>query len=231
MKMKILGAIAACAVLVVTQAQAQNLLVNDSFELPGTAKIQTGFDTVPGWFSGGLATDSGVEWTATPVGAMAAFMKASDPVWANQTAIGYLGQPTDWYFGLTFMARPGYTFDASWGTADATMHVEVWYGGTATSAGTVFVSAGFDLGTLNGGPFTQYSLASLLPAAAIGQPLGVSFRNTSGLGIDPYSGVLADPTKSWIGLDGVVLQVPEPGAIGLLSLALGCLTILRRRAR
>jgi hypothetical protein len=32
--------------------QAQNLLVNGSFEQPGTGKITSGFDSVTGWFSG-----------------------------------------------------------------------------------------------------------------------------------------------------------------------------------
>jgi hypothetical protein len=237
MKMKLLGVLTVGVALTVIQAQAQIIPIeNPSFELPGTVKIQSGWDTIPGWYSG-AATDSGVEFPGGVGfdGLMAAYSKNADAannIWANQNT-GYTINSGD-SLDLSVLARAGYTFvdNVGYAAADATLHYRLW---TVQAGGPVSGVIGqgyFDLGVGNGGNWTNYT--AVIPNSIVGlyagQTLGISLYNTSGLGIDPSSGPLAGPSWSWVGFDDVQLSVPEPGTIALLTLGgLGALVAIRRR--
>jgi hypothetical protein len=236
MKMKLLGVLTAGVALTVMQAQAQIIPIeNQSFELPATVKITTGWDTVPGWYSG-TAVNSGVEGPSGLGfdGLWAAFSwngDAANNIWANQNT-HYTIQSGD-RIDLNILARSGYTFiDNNYVDADATLHYRLW---TVEGGGPVsgVISQGyFDLGVANGGNWTNYT--ATIPNSIIGlyagQTLGISLYNTSGLGIDPSSGPLAGPNLSWVGFDDLRLSVPEPGTIALLTLGgLSALVAVRRR--
>ena len=224
--------------------QAQNLLVNGSFEQPGTGKITSGFDSVTGWFSGVAplpgGVDSGVETTGNPVdGIYSAFSNAGDAatdgIYANQTTTHVIqaGQT----FNLSLAARPLYTFLPGFaGPANATLHYRLYYGGTATTVGTTFAEGFFDLGrSVNTDSIEPYQNHSLLgvdpPAAADGQTLGITLMNSSGGQFgDPPGAAVADPNNSWIGFDRVsLIQVPEPASLALLAFGGFGLGALRRR--
>ena len=225
--------------------QAQNLLVNGSFEQPGTGKITSGFDSVTGWFSGVAplpgGVDSGVETTGNPIdGIYSAFSNAGDAatdgIHANQTTAHVIqaGQ----IFDLSLAARPLYTFLPGFaGPANATLHYRLYYGGTATTVGTTFAEGYFDLGlAINNDGVEPYQIHSLLgidpPAAADGQVLGITLMNSSGGQFgDPAGAAVADPNSSWIGFDRVSLvAVPEPASLTLLALCGLGLGALRRRS-
>ena len=76
MKTKFAVCLLAALSIIAAQAPAMEVYVeNFSFEEPGTGKIQTDWDRVPGWDSDGVPEDSGVEeygvatdgtWTVIP---------------------------------------------------------------------------------------------------------------------------------------------------------------------
>ena len=159
-------------------SQPEKLLTNPSFEEPGTGKIMTGWDTVPGWFSGGTATDSGVEDPLTTYiagtgydGNWTAYSWSDDAeagLYANQTT-SYVMQEGD-TLSLSLLARPDVTVDANWNDADTTLHYTLYYGGTSTSVGTPFYQGYFDLGTGNWGNWSSFSASGItVPAVLLGR--------------------------------------------------------------
>ena len=240
MKMKILGVLTAGAALLVGQAQAQNFIQNGDFSLPGTGKIQTGWDTVPNWFSGGTATDSGVEQPGANMPTWAGYSdnaNAAAGIWANQLST-YVDNGSDNLY-LSFWARNSYTFEnfSTWAEADNTFHWVIWAGDPTG----VLTQGYLDLGTGNGGLGANYYIAidhSLIDAAA-GFQIGISLYNTSGgivtsqmTGPDPINGLTSASGASWDDFSNVVLtNVPEPGTLALLTLGgLSTLVAFRRRS-
>jgi hypothetical protein len=234
---------ALATVLYVAPAQATSLLVNGSFELPGTGKITTGFDTVPGWTSAGVVVpnvDTGIEQTGVPVdGTWSAYINngnTSNGMYADQTTT-HVVQPGE-KFDLVLSARPLFTFLPGFaGGANATLHYRLYYGGTATTVGTTFSEGFFDLGlspNSSTAPYTTYSLLGVdPPPAADGSVIGITLMNSSGgLFGDPAGAAVAGLGVSWIGIDNVQLnQVPEPGTIALLAIGgLGLASFVRHRS-
>jgi hypothetical protein len=191
---------------------------------------------VPAWFTPGATapTDSGEEQPglAGINGTWSAYLHNQE----TGTA-GYAAQTTSYVihsgdtFNLSLLGAVGFTFTTGFAaSADATMHYDLYYGGTATTEGTLFGGGYFDLGTGNGTPFTAHSISGIAaPGAAVGQVLGIQFFNSSG--IDPFVGVQATG-PSWIELDNVSLSVapvPEPATLALVSLGGLALMAFRRR--
>lgn len=231
--------------MAVSSVQAQNLLLNPSFEEGLSSKVWTGYSSpsqtdVPSWFTPGATApgDSGAEQGGVggKDGLWAAYLHRQEPGtsgYAAQTT-GYAIQPGD-AFNLSFLGSPGYTFAAGYASeANATVHYSLYYGGTATTTGTVFADGYFDLGT-GSNPLSTFSISGITaPGAAVGEVLGIVFYNSSG--IDPFVGVQAGADSgSWIYIDNVSLSVapvPEPTSAALLGLGTltGILALRRRRA-
>lgn len=239
MKMKTIATVIAGAALLALQAQAQNLLQNGSFEQPAAGKIWTGYSSatqpdVPVWFTPGAqqAQDTGLE---NPGGSgfdglYAAYLSTLDSHaspgqgTAAQTT-SYVLQSGD-VLSLSLLGRPGYTFDGSWSPADATCHYVFYYGGDALTVGTPFASGFFDFGTGNAGDWSSFSVGGIaVPVAAVGSLLGIELWNSSDV-----EGGSSDNTGSWIGVDNVIVTVPEPGTIALVTLGGLTLVAFRRRA-
>jgi len=231
MKMKSIGMVIAGAALVVVQAQAQNLLVNGSFETLSTPGVKWagGFATgVPGW-SGTTSSDQGVDVGAgvkapgAEDGVNAAYLHNNDG-YAEQTATTTIQSGLN--YDLKFWTMNIDTYNSSWsGAAQGQISVGVYAG---TDANPIYAQKDFNLGfSSNGatpGTWVQNDLvipASDIPGADIGQNLGIKIWNTSDQ-LNPIAG-------SWIYVDNVVL-VPEPTTAALLGFgALATVLGLRRR--
>jgi hypothetical protein len=251
MKMKLLGALTIGAALTVLQARAQgqNFLQNGDFSAPGTGKISSGFDSVPGWFTGGAAADTGVdplmnlEKNATipdPSGGTSLYegyvynIDSEVGLYANQTTIYTLGGDNagdNLYVSL--YARNNNTVDQpNWWPQDPgllTVSLYAWDG----AAKHYFFAQTLDLG-LNNENFNLYTIyidnSQLATALALfsGDQVGISISDTS---LDS-SGGTAD--WSWLNFTDVVLNnteaVPEPATLALLTLGgLSALVAIRRR--
>jgi MYXO-CTERM domain-containing protein len=189
-------------------------LDNPGFELPATGKIATGFDTpgsdIPGWSNAGtIYTDSGVEDGGRD-SARRAFLRSSDDGIFQTTAHTIAASER---LSLSFWAS------STWQSTEVTgglFYLDT--GGLRQNLAALGAVVGTGTGS---GPFAEYTLSFDIPdgSAAIGQPVGVFFDNTS-----------TNTGDAWAGLDDVALTVtlvPEPGALALLGLL--SLPLLRRR--
>jgi uncharacterized surface protein with fasciclin (FAS1) repeats len=162
------------------------VIVNASFELPGTDK-QLGFDEVAGWATDGDVVDSGVEmgWGATD-GEWTAYLMSGDPAVWQMTPLT-LGEGD--LFTLKVDAR------ITW--AATTLRMTLYYldDGVRIPAATADVALTDSM--------QEYALALNAYEApdAVGKTIGIEFQNVSA-------------GDSWIGLDRVRLEgptaAPEP---------------------
>jgi hypothetical protein len=225
------GAFSLALMLVVAMPGSQaNLIGNGSFETNPGVKQTTGWDAVPPWSTGGVASDSGVEMQAsTQDGVWSAFSWGSDAaagLYANQLTSHVIQAGEE--FVLSLYGRPLFTFTESWGEANATLHWWMW----ADTSANVISDGYFDLGIGNGGDVT-YSFHQSPPVSGAGYEgslIGISVANSSGgLFGDPAGATPAFPAQSWAGFDLVELQiVPEPATGSLLLLASMGLLFKRR---
>ena len=195
------------------RAQGANLLCNGSFEDKPIIVPLTGWSGVPCWFSSGTLPNSGLEpGLPGSDGLWASYSGNSDVAAFGQTnaacsqTTGYVVEPND-SFAVSVLGG-GYSSDLNWSPADTTLHYTLYYGGTPTSVGTPFYQGFFDFGTGSGGSLTAYTHAGIaVPSAAIGQVVGISLYNSSGLNIDPCVGLQAAVGYSWAEFDKVILTV------------------------
>jgi hypothetical protein len=123
-----------------------NLLYNWSFELPGYAKIPTGFDTVPGWFSDNLnppaVPDSGIQGgtntalsnvEASYDGTWDAYTKESDGYHCRQTT-PYIIKQGDCFL-VSIASKNEFVYTEGWAQTDAYLSVALYYGGTTNVLG------------------------------------------------------------------------------------------------
>jgi PEP-CTERM motif len=250
MRIKLISSVIAGAALVVVQAQAApNLLVNSSFETMGTGNgsdpnyTQSGFDSIPGWFSGGVASDSGSQTVADKTsgahtasydaGAYGYLMIADSTagIYANQTTattITSIGEP----FTISFGASANGSSDNTWTAASAAVHYYIYSG--ATLASGHIMGQGFSILPPSPGEgggagdipiWSTITMGVTAGALDVGQPIGIAIKNTTGI-----DGGLA--VNSWELIDGVTLiqEAPEPTTIALLGLGGLALVAFRRRA-
>ena len=152
---------------------------------------------VPAWHSNGFDIttvtwaglprdpDTGIEQQITPLpGSLySGFINGADTqsgLYASQTT-SHVIVPAD-AFNLSMFARPLYTFTEGFSAnANATLHWQMYYGGTDSTRGTVFAEGFFDLGLGNAGPYSLYSTDAITPpVAAVGSVVGISILNLSG---------------------------------------------------
>ena len=205
-----------------------NVIYNWSFELPGTVKIPIGFDTVPGWF-GGVAVqngDSGIQGGNPPNAVEAsydgiwdAYTKASDGCHAKQTT-GYIIQQGN-CFQVSVASKNEWVLTPSFTHTDGYLSVALYYGGTSNTEGTLFFTNTFVIhpapnpSHTNQLDWTNYFfgvITNSVPAAAIGQPLGIDIWQSTA----QYNPA-ADPNFSWLDFDGVVV-IPTNGIVPTISL-------------
>ena len=236
MKKKIIGMVIAGAALVAVQVQAQNYLVNGSFETLSTpgAKWGNGFATgVPGW-TGTTSSDQGVDINP-PTGGV----KAPGAEDGNNAAYFHLG---DGYANQTTSdaIQAGLNYDLRFWTMDIDTYANGWTG-AANGAITAIVYAGtpanviaqndFDLGPSTDGAtpgtwvLNDLSITAAQAAPYVGQNIGVELFNSS----DTVNALY--PAGSWIYVDNVTL-VPEPATATLLGFGVlaSVLGLRRRRA-
>jgi hypothetical protein len=250
MKMKLLGALTIGAALAVMQAQAiDNFLLNGDFSLPGTGKISSGFDSVPDWFTGGAAADTGVdplmnlEKSATipdPSGGPSLYegyvynIDSEVGLYANQTTAYTLGGDNSGdNLYISLYGRNNNTVDQpGWWPQDnglLTVELYAWDG----AAKHYFFSQTLNLG-LNNENFNLYTIyidnSALQTAMDLfgGDQVGISIVDTS---LDSSGGTAV---WSWLNFTDVVLNnseaVPEPATLALLTLGgLSALVAIRRR--
>ena len=192
-------------------------LQNPGFELPGTSKIATGFDTagatdVPGWSNAGtIYSDSGVEMGGRD-GGWRGFLRSSDDG---------IFQTTSHTISANDRLTLSWWGSSTWQSTELTgglFYLDT--GGQRQNLATLGAVVGTGSGS---GPFAQYTLNFDVPAGspAIGRSVGVFFDNTS-----------TNTGDAWAGLDDVALTVtlvPAPGALTLLGLL--SIPLLRRRRR
>ena len=165
---------------------AELVVVNPSFELPGTAKQKAwdnaGANDVPGWSSDTPATDSGVESTGI----------ATDGVWTGFLKGG--DDPAVWQT-TEYPIRSGEVYllqvDAKDNWQATTLQLILYYldGGARVAAATADVPVTGAMQT-----FSLMLTADDLPAA-IGKRIGVQMENVS------------PKPDSWIGMDNVRLGI------------------------
>ncbi|MBN1893559.1 T9SS type A sorting domain-containing protein [bacterium] len=170
------------------------VVVNPSFELPGTAKIKGwdgpgscsdpawagATDDIPGWSADAQAFDSGVEQGPATDGTWTAFMKSGDP---------------QVYQTLTRRIQAGETFllrvDAqnTWQATDLKLVLYYVDGGAKVTAAEATVPVTGSMQT-----FSLLFKSDDVPAA-VGKQIGIGFENVS------------PEASSWIGLDQVMLDL------------------------
>jgi hypothetical protein len=202
-----------------------NFIQNWSFEIPAqAAKIQTGYDVgVSNWFSNLMfaGSDTGVEsGTGCYEGNRQAFDKESDHIHCKQTT-SHLIQQGECYL-VSIGLKNEFVNDASMNKVDAYMSVALYYGGTVNTEGTTFITNNI---LVHPSPnnnnniatdFTNYFfgvITNSVPAAAIGQPIGIDIWQTSSL----YN-TNVNPAEAWLAFDGVVIIStngipPLPGSL------------------
>ena len=212
MKKTILKLTLACSAAAIMSgaalAQTPITLVNPGFELPGTVKIPTGFDTagndVPGWMNtGGAYTDTGVQggghsgsWEGyTQTGEGGAYQISGYQIQAGDSFT------LTWYAQGLWNGTSG-TYDGT-GPDDAKQTVTFL---SAATTGTAFGSTATLAAQANGVPggagWQPYTLAYNSIPADVGQYVGVSFitARNSGLG-----------TGTWTGFDDFTLTLLPAG--------------------
>ena len=213
-----------------------NLINNWSFELPGTVKIQSGFDTVPYWFSdeaGFTGNDSGIQGGTIPAnsnvedsydGTWDAFTRADQGFHARQTT-GYVIQQGDCFL-VSVASKGEWINDVNWTKIDGYLSVMLYYGGTADvvvgganqtvgTVGTPFFTNTFVIHPAPGGgshtthtDWTNYFFGVITNSIP---------TNAIGhiIGIDVWQSTTqynanADGAQCWLDFDGVVL-IPTNG--------------------
>jgi beta-galactosidase len=161
---------------------------NPGFELPGTAKISSGYSTVPGWANAGAAyANSGVENTpASHGGTWHAFCKGSDS--GAYQIDGYQIQAGD-IITLTWWAEHT---GGSAGSGQIVSLLSAPTPGAAYASTTILSTTN---GALNGygsssGPWAQYSMTYNATSADVGNYVGVFFNNNTAAnwsGFDDFS--------------------------------------------
>jgi hypothetical protein len=220
-----LTTVVAFALASLVQAQAQNLLLNSSFEQPGTGKITTGFGSglIPDW-TGNAASDTGVEYPqiAAQDGSMSAYFEMADG-YAQQTTSHQIQSGDS--FNISFYTLNNWTTEGTyWPDSEGQITVALYYGSLANTIGTYTFDAG--LGAGGSATWMNQALTVLdtdIPGGAIGQDIGIEILNTSGA---------LGATHSWIDVDNVnlsVVPVPEPATMALVSLGGLALVAFRRR--
>jgi hypothetical protein len=218
MRSVIPGVILACTLALATQAQAQNLLVNGSFEQPGTVKIrgwngETGAD-IPGWASDTQAVDSGVEsdWPGHTDGLWSGFLMSDNGSGTVDPSVWQLSSHSIQATDLLLLQVDARNNWSAAGYAD--LFVSIYYDNLGVR--TLANSATFRLNDV----WTEYQV--LFDAASMCDAwcklVGVELRNVT----DPATG------GSWVGIDNVRLSIPEPGAFALLGFGLLALALRRR---
>jgi PEP-CTERM motif len=222
-------AAAAAGMLAVTTAQAVSVsVVNQGFELPGTAK--TLFFTggapnalIPGWTASGPGVqggsgDSGVESDAT-YGLWAGYLGAQDPSIFQTTSYNIQAGQS---FTLTYALNDSYTSDANFtqilNQAYATATLYYLSGATRVPLGSAQVGP-FGYG------YADHTVTASVVAAAIGKPIGIELDNVSNV-------FGAGVVNSWVHFDNIRLDAtPEPATIALLAIGgVGLAVLVRRRS-
>ena len=163
--------LAAALSMGIAKAGTTNLIFNYSFEIPGTGKIASGFDTVPGWFSSNpsppATPDSGIQaGEDAPDGPFGpfnvnnydAYTKGTDGYHARQTTSHLIQQGE--CFKVSYWAKNDWVFGNATSWTNGYWTVVLYYGGTqnVVVGGTNNAS----LGTV-GTPFYTNNM-SILPA-------------------------------------------------------------------
>lgn len=167
------------------------MIINHSFELPGTGKIQTDWGLVPGWSSDYNPADSGVDYEGNtdlvPVvddGDWYAFLMGEDPtVWQLTNRTISSGE----IFTLTFDAYNCYN------GPDVTANLYYDDAGSRVTVASVTVT-GLIFKDLNGAVEGTVAFAADDTPAAIGNKIGIEFDN-------PLLG------SSWTAFDNVRLDI------------------------
>ena len=217
----VLKAVLFCLAATLSMGVAQattNLLYNYSFELPGTGKINTGFDTVPGWFSRNLTppttSDSGIQpGEVPPDGAYDGYTLESDGYHVRQTTSHVIQQGK--CFLVSVWSKNEFVHDSGWNPTDGYLTMVLYYGGTpdvvlgGTNATLGTVGTPFFTNTFHILPgqgqhtvatdWTNYLcgvITNVVPTNAIGNVLGLDMWQSSAE-FNPNT----DPTKAWLDFD------------------------------
>jgi hypothetical protein len=210
-----------------------NVIANWSFELPGTVKIQSGFDTVPYWFSSNptppTPSDTGVQGGNPPNapeasydGLWDAWLKESDGYHCRQTTSHVIQQGD--CFLVSIASKNEFVYTTGWAFTNAYLTVVLYYGGTPDvvsgnanvtlgTEGTPFFTNTFLIPPGTGSHTTQLDYTNYffgvvtneVPAAAIGQPIGIDIWQST-TNYNPN----ADAAQAWLDFDGVVV-IPTNG--------------------
>ncbi|MGB7769060.1 MAG: beta-galactosidase GalA [Verrucomicrobiia bacterium] len=194
-----------------TAIVSTNLLINPGFELPGTAKIQNGYATVPGWANSGTTyTDTGVQ-PGGHSGAWEGYGQSSDDG-AYQLVGNYLIQTGD-QFTLTWWSQGEWNGTSSGpyaGTnaSDPKQTVTLLRATATNTAYASTVQLALQANGMPGGTYTPYTLTYTAGAADAGKYIGVSFVTSKNSG---------KTSGTWAAYDDFILTVtsipPAPGGL------------------
>jgi len=158
-------------------SNTNNLLSNPGFELPGTAKIKTGYTTVPGWTNSGTTyTDTGVQ-SGGHSGAWEGYGQSSDDG-ACQIAGNYQIQTGDqitltwWSKGESNGTNSTY---AGTNSSDPKQTVTLLRAAATNTAYASTIRLAIQTNGMPGGIWTPYTLTYTAIAADAGKYIGVSF--------------------------------------------------------
>ena len=196
-----------------------NLLYNGSFELPTNTDINTGFDSVPGWWSGpgpfpgGTGMDS-TGGEAPPDGLGTAWDTTSDNCHMRQNTSHLIQQGECFLVGI--YVKNEWVYTAGWIHTNGYVSVALFYGGSPKTSnpgegtvGTYFFTNTFVIlpaanpSHTNPLDWTNYVfgvITNFVPAAAIGQPIGIDIWDST----TNYNSA-DDPVQSWMNFDAVSL--------------------------